>query len=128
MKLNKILDLISKFIRDNVGGLWWFGQHYAPNISPNAYEQMEYYGISYQELIGAFNSPHIETGYKPGSTCGIADYYGKVVGAVYKKDDNDKTKWVIIACFGYHKKTTDIVTGRKYWQSWKYRQPRKWRK
>lgn len=127
MKATDILTVISEFIRKNMGGLWWFGNHYPPNISPNAYKQMEYYGISYKELIGAFQSPHIEKGYKTGSTCGIANYYGKVVGAVYKHDDFDKTKWIIIACWAYHKQTTDILTGRKGWRSWKFRQPKKWR-
>lgn len=117
MKLAKLLYEILEFIRKNVGGLWWFGEHHPPHISPHAYGQMQYYGITYKELIGAFHSSQIEAGHKTGSTCGIANYYGKIVGAVYKRDNNDQTKWVIIACGAYRKKTSDSLTGRRYWES-----------
>lgn len=128
MKPLKLLYEILEFIQKNAGGLWWFGNHHPPIITPNAYKQMEFYGITYKELIGAFHSPHIKKGYHVGSTCGIANYYGKVVGAVYKRDDNDKTKWAIIACWAYHKKSSDFATGKRVWKSWKWRRPMKWRR
>lgn len=126
MKSVKVIFEILEFIRKNIGGLWNFGEHKPPIISPNAYTQMQHYGISYKELIGAFHSSRIETGYKSGSTCGISEYYGKVVGAVYKKDDVDHTNWVIIACWAYNKKSSDFATGRRVWKSWSWGPPQKW--
>lgn len=124
----EIVYQILEFIRKNMGALWWFGNHHPPIITPNAYKQMEYYGITYKELIGAFHSPHIESGYKQTATCGIAHYYGKVVGAVYKRDDTDHTKWAIIACWAYNKKSSDFATGRRVWKSWKWGPPTKWKR
>jgi len=126
--MKKLLKQLFDFVNANIGGLWNFGAHHPPIITPNAYRQMEFYGITYKELIGAFHSSHFEQGKHLGSTCGIANYYGKVVGAVYKRDDRKPTEWAIIACWAYHKKTSDYITGRRYWQSWKWGgRPKKWR-
>src|SRR5437870_3505209 len=86
-KFTAMLLEIMLFVERSAGALWWFGRHHPPIITPNAYTQMQYYGISYKELIGAFHSSDMVSGYHEGSTCGKANYYGKVVGAVYKKDD-----------------------------------------
>lgn len=104
-------------------GLFTGAPSYVPVIPPHTREQMRQYNISEKELLGAFYSKNIKSGYKTGSTLGIANYYGTVVCANYKKDDNDPNQWVIIGCSKYVKKTSDALTGRRYWQSWSSRRP-----
>ena len=117
--------MLLKFINSFFNHLFGFpGVHssYNPIITPAVEAEMRRLGITHSELIGAFNSRQIEKGRAPNSTCGIAYYYGKVVGAVYRKDlkTND---WVIIGCWSYDKKTSDPVSGRRYWQSHQSKPP-----
>lgn len=104
-------------------GLFTGTPPYVPKIPPHTRAQMEKYNISEKELLGAFRSKSIKPGYAPGSTLGIANYYGKVVCANYKRDEYDPGQWVIIGCSAYLKKTSDFASGRRYWQSWSSRRP-----
>ncbi len=106
-----------------INGFFSHTPHYKPIIPPYTRAQMNLYNISEKELIGAFYSKDIKKGYKVGSTLGCTNYYGKVVCANYKRDDNDPSQWVIIGCSSYEKKTSDPLTGRRYWKSWSSRRP-----
>ncbi len=107
------MKFINSFFNYLVG---FIGVHsrYNPIIPQEVQVKMRELGISYPELIGAFNSSNIKPGRKPGSTMGIANYYGRVVGATYKKDDNNPKEWVIIGCWKVDKKSRDFITHRRY--------------
>lgn len=107
----KVLDFLT-FI---LGGIFRSKPVYKPLIPPVVRRNMQKLLITESELLGAFYSKDIKSGYAPNSTVGVANYHRKVVGAVYKKDENDPMQWVIIGCFSYLKKKSDPITGRKYW-------------
>lgn len=117
--------MILKFVNSFFNHLFGFpGVHsqYNPIIPPKVQLEMKRLGISMSEIIGAFNSKNIVKGRAPNSSCGIAHYYGRVIGAIYRKDPKTGD-WVIIGCWAYNKKTSDSLSGRRYWQSWSSRPP-----
>ncbi len=103
--INSFFNYLAGFIGANA--------RYEPIMPPKVQNEMKRLGISYPELYGAFHSLTIRSGYAPNSTCGVANYYGKVVGAVYRRDTKDPRQWVIIGCWVNHKKSRDWITHKK---------------
>ena len=123
--LTKILFSLIAFLSKSVT-FFAGGNSYKPIIPPYTERQMRYYGISYAELLGAFRSSKVSKARALNATQGIANYYGKVVGAIYRKDQHNPNEWVIIGCWAYQKKSSDYLTGRRYWQRRVF--PRGWKK
>jgi len=107
------MNFINSFI-NYLTGFFAASSRYNPIIPPKVRAEMNRLNISEPEIIGAFNSSDIISGKEPGSTCGRANYYGRVVGAVYKRDDNNRSEWVITACWVVDKHMRDPLTARKY--------------
>lgn len=70
---------------------------YQPIITNKAQKNMIRDGISLGELMAAFNSSMVESGFAPGSTTGIYRTGKYEVGAMYLKDE--KGQWKIISCW-----------------------------
>jgi|SRR3989344_800684 len=107
------MSFVNSFI-NYLTGFFAASSRYNPIIPPEVRAKMKRENISESEIIGAFNSSHIKPGNAPNSTLGIAEYYGRVVGALYRKDKNNPNEWVIIGCFVNEKHSKDLLTSRKY--------------
>ncbi|MAG59853.1 hypothetical protein CMO96_03650 [Candidatus Woesebacteria bacterium] len=70
---------------------------YEPIVTNNAYTKMRQWGVTKNELMGAFYSSMKEQGKISGSTVGIARMGGYEIGAMYLKDS--KGQWIIISCW-----------------------------